>query len=230
MEQLTMLKQLVLMAEENTEVYLADNITLAYRLLMEKTIDVFLVDIIMDTSKPGDTSGIRLVERLRGIPKYFFTPVIFITALEDPTMYAYIHLNCTDYVQKPYEPANLIEVVEKALHYSTIREDDISLTFRKNGILYPVRLKEIVYMQSLNHIMYIHILNGTVLDIPYKTCKCILQEEDVTDSLLQCSRGVLVNREYIYGIDIVNKYLILKDGFGTVTISGKYKKKLLAEF
>ena len=48
-EQLNMLKQLVKEVNGNTEVYTAENVSQAYQLLMEKTIDVFLVDIMLDT-------------------------------------------------------------------------------------------------------------------------------------------------------------------------------------
>lgn len=229
-EQLSMLKQLVLTAGEKAEAFTADNVALAYRMLMEKTIDIFLVDIILDTTKPGDTSGIRLVERLRKIPKYMFTPVIFITSLEDPTMYAYTDLNCIGYIEKPFDPACIIRLVKKALNYTTERRKDISLTFRKDGILYPVKLKEIVYMESLNHVMCVHITNGSVLEIPHKTCKSVLREEDTTNCLLQCGRGILVNREYIQGIDTTNKLLMLKSGFGMVNIGSRYKRRLITEF
>ena len=60
-EQLNMLKQLVKEVNGNTEVYTAENVSQAYQLLMEKTIDVIRVDIMLYTSKPGDASGIRLV-------------------------------------------------------------------------------------------------------------------------------------------------------------------------
>ncbi|MBD5456831.1 MAG: hypothetical protein HDR23_10295, partial [Lachnospiraceae bacterium] len=56
MEQLNVLKQLVQAAGENAEVYTASDVTHAYEILMEKSIDVFLVDIILDTTRPGDTA------------------------------------------------------------------------------------------------------------------------------------------------------------------------------
>ena len=228
MEQLNVLKQLVQAAGENAEVYTASDVTHAYEILMEKSIDVFLVDIILDTTRPGDTAGVRLVERIRKIPKYMFTPVIFVTSLEDPTMYAYTDLNCMGYIEKPFEPERIIKLVEKALNYTTAREKEISITFRKDGILYPVRLKEIVYMESQNHVIHVHLRDGSELEIPYKTCKQILQETD-EGSLLQCSRSTIVNREYVQGVDVPNRYLMLKEGFGMLDIGGRYKKKILAE-
>lgn len=227
-EQLNVLKQLVQAAGENAEVYTASDVTHAYEILMEKSIDVFLVDIILDTTRPGDTAGVRLVERIRKIPKYMFTPVIFVTSLEDPTMYAYTDLNCMGYIEKPFEPERIIKLVEKALNYTTAREKEISITFRKDGILYPVRLKEIVYMESQNHVIHVHLRDGSELEIPYKTCKQILQETD-EGSLLQCSRSTIVNREYVQGVDVPNRYLMLKEGFGMLDIGGRYKKKILAE-
>ena len=228
-EQLDMLKQLVMAVGANAEIYTADNVTSAYRILMEKTIDVFLADIILDTTKPGDTAGIRLVEKIRKIPKYMFTPVIFITSLEDPAMYAYTDLNCMGYIEKPFAPERVVKLVVKALNYTTEREKEVSLTFRKDGILYPVKLKEIVYMESLNHIMYIHLLDGSVLEIPYKTCKQVMQETD-TNCLMQCSRSTLVNKEYVLSIDAPNRFLTLKDDLGMLDIGITYKKKILAEF
>lgn len=228
-EQLDMLRQLVMAAGANTEIYTADNINSAYRILLEKTIDVFLADIILDTRRPGDTAGIRLVEKIRRIPKYMFTPVIFVTSLEDPAMYAYTDLNCMGYIEKPFAPEQVVKLVEKALNYTTEREKEISLTFRKDGILYPVKLKEIVYMESMNHMMYIHLLEGSVLEIPYKTCRQVMQETD-TGSLMQCSRNTIVNKEYVLSIDVPNRFLTLKEDLGMLDIGITYKKKILAEF
>lgn len=228
-EQLNILKQLVLAGDRNAEVYTADNAAQAYRYLMEKTMDVFLIDIVLDTNRPGDTSGIRLAEKLRKIPKYMFTPIIFVTALEDPSMYAYTDLNCMGYIEKPYEPERVVKLVEKALNYTTAREKEISLTFRKDGILYPVKLKEIVYMESMNHVMHVHLLSGAVLEIPYKTCKQVLLETD-SKCLMQCSRSTLVNKEYVLSIDIPNRFLTLKADLGMVDIGITYKKKVMAEF
>lgn len=227
-EQLNVLKQLVRAAGENAEIYTACDVTHAYEILIEKTIDVFLVDIILDTAKPGDTAGVRLVERIRKIPKYMFTPVIFVTSLEDPTMYAYTDLNCMGYIEKPFEPERIIRLVEKALNYTTAREKETSITFRKDGILYPVRLKEVVYMESRNHVMHVHLTDGSEMEIPYKTCRQILKETD-EKKLVQCSRSTIVNWGYVQGVDTANRFLMLKEGFGMLDIGGRYKKKILAE-
>lgn len=227
--QLKMLRQLVLSVNEDAVIYTADNEIIVYKILMEKTIDVFLVDIILDTRKPGDTAGARVVEHIRKIEKYMFTPVIFVTSLEDPTMYCFRDLNCIDYIEKPFDPNRVKKVLERALNYSTVREKEVSLSFRKDGILYPVELNKIVYMESIKHIMNIHMSNGSVLEIPYKTCKQILEETD-TDCLIQCNRSTLVNKKFVESVDLVNRYIIFKDGLGEVEIGLAFKKKVVGEF
>lgn len=227
--QMEMLKKLVLEVNPGVTVYTASDTRIAYQILIEKTIDVFLADIILDTTNPGDTSGVRLVERVRTIPKYMFTPVIFITSLEDTTNYAYTDLNCLGYVEKPFSPERVKQLVEKALNYSTTKNQDATFCFRKDGILYPVKVRDIIYIESLNHVVSVHTVKGGTLTIPYKPCKDLLAEVD-TDCLIQCSRNAIVNKDYILNVDISNRYITLKEVNEQIEIGITFKKKILAEF
>ncbi len=228
-EQAKALKQLVKEVNENTEIFMADNAADAYMLLMEKTVDVFLVDIVLDAKDPGNAAGMRFVERMRQLEKYYFAPVIFITSIEDRELHAYRNLHCFSYIEKPYDPSQVKERVEEALHYTTEREKDLTLPFKRDNILYPVKLKDVVYLESMGHVMYVHLSNRTVLEIPYKTCRGMMREEDISGRLLQCNRRTLVNREYIQGMDVTNKYLMLEENYGMLDVGGKYKKKLQME-
>lgn len=227
--QMEMLKKLVLEVNPGVTVYTASNTRMAYQILIEKTIDVFLADIILDTTNPGDTSGVRLVEKVRTIPKYMFTPVIFVTSLEDTTNYAYTDLNCLGYVEKPFSPERVKQLVEKALNYSTTKNQDATFCFRKDGILYPVKVRDIIYIESLNHVVSVHTVKGGTLTIPYKPCKDLLAEVD-TDSLIQCSRNTIVNKDYILNVDVSNRYITLKEINEQIEIGITFKKKILAEF
>ncbi len=227
--QMEMLKKLVLEVNPGVVVYTANDVRTAYQILIEKTIDVFLADIILDTTKPGDTSGVRLVERIRTIPKYMFTPVLFVTSLEDTTNYAYTDLNCLGYVEKPFSPERVKQLVEKALNYSTSKNQDATFCFRKDGILYPVKVRDILYIENLNHVVTIHTTKGGTLTVPYKPCKDLLDEVD-TDSLIQCSRNTIINKDYIVNIDISNRYITLRDVEKEIEIGITYRKKVLAEF
>lgn len=228
-EQREMLRRLVLEVDERAVVYTAADAATAYKILMERTIDVFLVDIILDTSKPIDTSGIRLVERIRNIPKYMFTPVLFITSLEDTTGYAYKDLNCLGYIEKPFSPEQVSGLVKKALYFSTMKEKDATYCFRKEGILYPVKIREITYMESANRLIYIHTANGDVLTVPYITLKEIVSEMD-TDCMMQCSRSLVVNKDYVENIDFPNRMITLRNVSEKMEIGKTFRKKVLAEY
>lgn len=227
--QMEMLKKIVQEVNSGTVVYTAGDVQTAYQIIHERTIDVFLVDIILDPAKPGDISGIKLVESIRGIPKYLFTPVLFVTSLEDTTNYAYTDLNCLGYVEKPFNPDTVKALVERALNFATARNQDATFCFRKDGILYPVKVRDILYIESLNHVVTIHLIDGGTLTVPYKPCKTILEEID-TDCLLRCSRNVIINKNHITCVDTANRYITLKGIEDQIEIGITYKRKVLAEF
>lgn len=227
--QLEMLKRLVLEVNAGAEVYTASDVHTAYEILLEQTIDVFLVDIILDTKKPGDTSGVRLVEKLRTIPKYMFTPVLFVTSVEDTTKYAYTDLNCLGYVEKPFSPEDVKKLVEKALNFSTNRNQDATFCFSKDRILFPVKVRDILYIDNTRHVVNVHTVKGGTLTVPYKTCKELLSEVD-TDCLMQCSRSTIVNKDFIENIDLMSRYITLKGVEEKIDIGITFKKKILAEY
>lgn len=224
-----MLKKIVLEVNANTVVYTAEDAQTAYKILLERTIDVFLIDIILDTTKPGDTSGIKLVEKIREISKYIFTPVLFVTSLEDTTNYAYTDLNCLGYLEKPFDPEAVKFLMERALNFATARNQDATFCFRKDGILYPIKVKDILYIENVNHVVTVYLVSGGTLTVPYKPCKTIIEEID-TDCLIRCSRNVIVNKDYITCVDTANRYITLKGVEGQIEIGSTYKKKVLAEF
>ncbi len=227
--QAEMLKKLVEEVSLDADIYIADNLERAYTVLMEKSVDVFLIDIILDTTKPGDTSGMHLVERMRTIEKYFFTPVIFITSMEDSTKYAYTDLNCLGYIEKPFSPEDVKRYVEKALHFTTKREDVRKISFGTEGVVYPVKLEELLYIESVGRVICVHMKDGKVLKFPYKTCKKLLHDADA-GCLVQCNRSMIINTEYVKNIDVPNRYITLENVPEKIELGGRFKKRVLAEF
>lgn len=213
---------------DEIEVKYAKNSASAYKILMETTVDVFLIDIILDTDAQGDTSGIRLAKEIRTIPKYQFTPIIFVTSLEDPEIYAYRELHCYGYIEKPFDKNNVRLLVKDALNFKTQSEEDSILYFRKSGIIHPIYCKDIEYMETLQHMMCIYRTNGDSLEIPYKTCVQVLEEAD-DPMLLQCSRSTIINKRYVSHVDTVNRFITMRSGV-QVNIGVTYVKKIKKEF
>lgn len=200
-----------------------------YETAINSYIDLFIVDIIMDTIVPGDTSGIRFVEQMRGVFKYEFTPVIFITSLQDPKFYAFNHLHCYSFIEKPINPDYVEETIRKALRFPGSDYNDPVLFFRKDGLIINVKSSEILYIESINHQQYFHLTNGRTEIIPYKTCRQVLDEIGTGD-FVQCSRNTIINRRYVESIDLVNRYIKLSGVKELINIGITYRNKMEKEF
>lgn len=84
---------------EGITVIKAENSGEAYQCAMEYSIDLFIIDIILDSTKEADVSGMSFAETVRKMEKYKMTPIIFTTCLEDPELHAYAHLHCYEYLK-----------------------------------------------------------------------------------------------------------------------------------
>lgn len=222
------IKQVIQESAVNTRIYTVDNITGAYKLLLENVIDLFVVDIVLEPDKRGDTSGVKLVNIIRGIPQYMFTPVIFVTSLEDPKMFAYSKLHCFGYLEKPFNFREARTIIDKALKYTTPRNECDTLCLKKEGVLYPFPIDQIVYIESCNRSVFIHKADGDTERMPYMACRQILDEANNT-SLLQCSRSVIVNRDYVKAVDRTNCILEMKGSGVRLDIGVTYAKQVLED-
>lgn len=220
-----LIKQLIEEYDKNAKVYIEKDLDHAYALVMQNRIHLFIIDIILDTSRPGDTSGIRFVKSLRNIVRYKHTPVIFITALQDPEIYAYRELHCYGYIEKPFAVEQVKKLLKDALDYDMIDQKDYVLHFRKDGVLYPISCCDVVYAQSTNHEICFYLANGTEFTAHYKTCKQILEEAEY-DEFIQCNRGTIINRKYISNVDLSNSLITLNKNI-KVDIGIRYKKQFI---
>lgn len=222
-----MLEKIIIEVDMNVKCYKADNLNQAYVILHEYLIDVFFIDIVLDTKVLGDASGMKLAEEIRDIERYKFTPILFITSLEDPMMYAFKELHSFDYITKPYLVSEAKKAIEQALCYKTEYERKKTIHFKKDGILVSLIENDIVYMKSIGRTLHVFIQRDEIT-IPYKTCDYMM---DVLDERLfvQCNRNTIVNREYIESIDSTNRYIKLKnfEGNEEISIGKKYLNKVL---
>lgn len=200
-----------------------------YETVMQQKIDLFVIDIIIDTNRQGDTSGIQFIDKIRGIPQYEFTPVIFVTSLEDPKLYAYSELHSFGYIEKPFDPEYVKNVVKKAMRFSDNVYKDNTLFFRRDGVLYSIKCSEILYAESVHHKMYFHRIDGREMVIPYKTCRNIIEEADC-DNLIQCSRSSIINKDYVEYVDMTNKYIKMKATQKLIDIGSTFQNRIKEEF
>lgn len=228
LEQLHRLEKLVKSIDENILVYAVTNAADASEILLCHAIDVFLFDISLDSKKAGDTSGIQLVNEIRKMDRYLFTPVIFVTRVQDLQEIAYKDLHCYSYIEKPFNRDVVLKTIKNALKYTTQRDVNDYVYFRKEGILFPIKCKDIVCAESINHIFHIHLQDGTELEIPNKTCKQLIDVAN-TSYFFQCNRNTVINKHYVMNVDLINRIILLNNGY-RVDIGISFRKKVIREF
>lgn len=212
---------------KDIEVYEAEDIQTAYHIAMNEHIHLFLLDIILCPQMQGDTMGLDFAREIRKVKKYRFTPIIFITSLEDPKFYTYSHLHCWRYIEKPFNPKIVKETILEALDVPVEDDKERSVYFRKDGIIYAVRVEDIIYIENKRRRIILH-CKDEVLEIPYKTCEEIMKDLD-SKQFVQCSRHVIVNKSYITQIDYPNRYLKLRYVDELIDISVSFKNRLKDE-
>lgn len=208
-------------------VFCVDNSAQAYKCAMEEDIDLFLLDIILDTNRPGDVSGIVFADSIRQMDRYGFTPIIFITSLVDEQMSAFHRLHCFDYIEKPFDMGRVKSVIERALMapMSTDRERDV-LYYKKDGVLYALNVDEIKYIETHFKSVTMHMTNGDV-KMPYATNRQLLQNLP-RKYFIQCSRNVILNRKHIEYVDKANQFVKIRND-EQIEIGSRMKKRFLEE-
>lgn len=222
-----MLVKIIENVRNDVEIKTASSEEEATLLAVKNNIDLFMLDIILNTSNPSDVSGMRFAKYIRTFQKYKYTPIIFTTALEDPELYAYSDLHCYYYVEKPYDVQKVADAIAEALEFPVNDNVSQSVFFRKDGILYKKEISDIVYIENSRAGQIVHCTNGN-LSLPYKSNKKILEELG-SDRFVQCSRYHIINTDYIDKIDTVNRYVQLKDVKELIEFGNTFKQKFLKQ-
>lgn len=221
------LKELLKEIDSEITVLEADNLNSAYGYAMQYTIHLFILDIIIDTTVRGDTSGVTFASHIREIRRYKSTPIIFISYLEDPKLFAYSELHCFQYIEKPYNSEKVIYKIKEALGLVHEDEKDKCVCFRKDGLLFPVKVSNVIFVMCEKPYTRIYMIND-ILEIAYQPLRKIIEKLN-SDTFVLCNRSTLVNKDYIVAIDIVNKFLKMKYTDKPLPLGEVYGKILVSE-
>ena len=199
----------------------------AYHMAMERSVDLFLLDINLNQQICGDASGMRFAAHIREVERYHFTPIIFITGLEDPELYAYRDIGCYYYAEKPYDQAQLATNIREALAIpmDSVHSSKETIYFRQDGILLRLCRDEIVYIKNGRYGREVY-TTSTTYHLSYQPFRHMLPKLDSGD-FLRCSRSVIVNRKHIETIDVVNRYVTFHGRTDRVEIGPAFKKSFL---
>lgn len=121
----------------------------------------------------------------------------------------------------------MISLQEEALQFEQHREDNKNIYFKKDGIFFAKKMQDIVYIKSSAGKMLVKTVRDS-LEISYKSNSQVLRELD-SENFIKCNRAVVVNKAFIASVDSTNRYITLKDGYGTLEIGTIMKKEFMKE-
>lgn len=93
----------------------------------------FMLDINLEESDIGDTSGLTFAAEVRGIRQYAFSPIVMITSLASLELRAYRELHCYQYIVKPYQEEEIQKLIRKVL-FQTGEASEPFVLIKKEGI------------------------------------------------------------------------------------------------
>lgn len=224
MESLNALKAILEEDSEDLCVHTSSSYLEAKKLLNEKIrYGLFLLDVNLNGDDHEDIGGILFAKEIREQFRYTFTPIVMVTAIGAMEMQAYRELHCYQYIMKPFQKEQVIEVTRKVLEKEK-QEKPSMLVVKKDGVNYQIKCEDIRYIEAIHRGIRIHMKNGD-WEIPYLGLKQILKKVP-EEMFLQCHRMFVVNRQEVEYYDMVNRVIKLKECKDAVEIGVTYKTQI----
>jgi DNA-binding LytR/AlgR family response regulator len=208
-----------------TNIYKADSIANAYRASMEHDIDLFVINGTMDQGRDGGLPALRFASAMRGMERYYITPMLVKMGLDNQVDYLLQVLHVYACIEKPFDENRVRELMKKTIGLKNLpsRGEMSEVVFREGGMLHVVRPMEIRYIEGRNHDVRIAMDEGQ-LQLRNKTLAGVLDNLNC-GWLVQCSRNYAVNLKKVVSVDNINRYVKLRDG-ELIDMGGNYRARL----
>lgn len=175
----------------------------ATSLYTENNIDLFFIDIVLETDSADD--GLSLAENIRKLPNYRTTPIIFITAYTAQIFKAINSIHCFSYITKPYNSSDVYNAISDIEHKFLHTNDNLIVRDERN-IYYNIKFNSIIYIENSMHRAIIHTINGDFKHLSH-TLDSILTVLD--QRFIRIHKKYVINTEYIKNYDKSNRLLML---------------------
>ncbi len=205
-------------------VFEADGYSEAMEIALRESIDLFLLDIDINSEE----NGYELALDLRKLPKYKLTWMVFLTVRSDYERTAFKQVHCYDYLIKPYTKADLSALLETLLKASTAVEQQF-ITVGNDGTAVRFNLSELVYVEALGRKCNFFTTRGEV-EMAYVTLKSVEALLAPYAQFMRCHRSYIVNTDFIKTFNSKayrQKYLELYEVERPLPVSAGYKEQLV---
>lgn len=191
--------------------------------------DLFLLDVNLDSSNSGDSSGLTFANEVRQIVKYELVPIVMLTSVASLEIEAYRKVHCYQYILKPYQEEEVQKVVQRVLSHIRPTEKPFVIV-KKAGINYKILCEDIVYCKAIPRGICIY-MKEEQMEVPYLSIRQLLDKLPEKD-FIQCHRMFVVNKEFVKYYDLVNQMIQVERYPEQIDIGVTYKadvRRLLNE-
>lgn len=190
----------------------------AQELIQNKSYSIFFLDINLEEEDEKKT-GIELAYKIRSIEEYRFTPIVFITTINNKIEEALNKIHCVSYLTKPYTFEQLNSCLN---HILTMPELEAIFTNRDvTGTLFKMKKNDIIYLTANKHTVFIYGVENTYELLHYSLDSF---QEELGENFIRCHKSYIINKNKILGSYKTPPQLITQ--LGIIPIGRAYKKNI----
>ena len=151
--------------------------------------DIILMDIQMQFM-----DGMTAARRIREVDPQVI--LMFITNMMQYAIRGY-EVDALDYIVKPVSYAAFCQKMERAIERIPEKDDHAIVIATGNGVV-RLPMKELFYVESSAHNLLFHTKRGTYQE---RARMQDLEEELTSFGFFRCNKGILVNLDYVDGVE-----------------------------
>lgn len=181
----------------DVRIYEAGSIDEAIKLINEKDINLFFIDINLNNS-----SGLELAKQIREYEKYKLTGMVFLTGEVVHIIEAFKKVHCYDFIVKPFKEKEIIEIINVFLNASLLsnsREGKYTFIDIDSNLSVKLYHNDIIYIEYEGRVCDIHTVHGVYKFKRTSLSKLIKILDD--RKILQTHRSFAVNTDYVLEIE-----------------------------
>lgn len=189
-EQLSALCHILENYNENFVIQTADNYHSALALITTIKFDLFFLDLKLEETWNTAEDGLQLGIKIRSIPTYLYTPIVYITSVPEMIQQALSDTSCFRYILKPYTALDIENCLNLLLHSPLVAPPTFTFTNYWGGTLRILENDILYFSPYINHRLYIVTANGTYETLDYTMEQL---EHALRHSFFRCHRKYLIN-------------------------------------
>ena len=179
--------------------YDAETVMEAEKIVKEKKIDLFLVDINLP-----DGSGLEFAKRVREMQQYKLTGIVFLTTQVVQIIDAFKNTHCYDFLIKPYtvdEIKRIIDIFYEEFTSVPVKECNSFIVALENGVSAKIYEDDIIFVEYSQRKCCFYTNKGKIQSKAMSLAK--LMKSIKSENIVQAHKSYVVNTRYINKIEKV---------------------------